>query len=113
MSKKGAGGRILTQKEGIKESGIFFAMRPQHSHQPLDVYEGYLRGIWDSCEDIQCTVANCCEYLLKPAILLENKIFKLQLILYGMFILYTIIARRRRIFIKMVIILNFFQVFDE
>ena len=34
--------------------------------------------------------ATFCEYLLKHAILLWNKMFKLQFILYGMFILYNV-----------------------
>ena len=54
----------------------------------LDVYEGYLKGIlgwsWGYSS------ATFCEFLLKPIILLENKIFMLQFILYGMFILYNV-----------------------
>ena len=64
-----------------------------HSHQTskkavrgkkLDVYEGYLRGVLGWLGEYSS--ATFCEFLLKPIILLENKIFMLQFIFYGMFI---------------------------
>ena len=72
----------------------------EHSHKTLnnavrgknlDVYEGYLRDILGCLRGYSS--ATFCEYLLKPTILLDNKMFELQFILYGMLILYNIYCK--------------------
>ena len=62
-----------------------------------------MRGMWGVFWDgWGYTLASIFEFLLKPVILLENKIFMLQSILYGMFILYNVYYKcsQQTIFLK-------------
>ena len=54
------------------------------------------------------------EYLLKPFILLENKINMLQIILYSMFILFNVFYKwSPQANLKKLWFFEFYQVFDE